>query len=90
MALFHGCTNCNNDFPIDRTTLLKSGWGRSLAAGFRSVSQQLDDYQKVRCPKCGAVERDERVLSYGFLKPRTVIWLVIAFVVILLCVETLT
>lgn len=89
MALSHQCSNCGNEFAIDRTTLLKTGWGRSLSAGFKSASQQLDDYQKVKCPKCGMIEKDERILSYGFLQPKTVVWLVIAAVVIMLLVDVL-
>jgi DNA-directed RNA polymerase subunit RPC12/RpoP len=90
MALFHKCSNCGHEFTIDRTTLLKTGWGRSLSAGFRSASQQLDDYQKVKCPKCGTIEKDERILSYGFLRPKMVIWLVIAAVITMLIVDVLT
>jgi hypothetical protein len=78
-----------HEFAIDRTTLLKGSWGRSLSGGFRLASQQLDDYQKLKCPKCGTIEKDERILSYGFLQPKTVVWLVIAAVVIMLLVDVL-
>lgn len=90
MTLSHKCSNCGHEFRVDRTTLLKTGWGRSLSAGFKSAGQQLDDYQKVKCPKCGTIEKDERILSYGWLQPKTVIWLVLAAVAIMLIVDVLT
>ena len=89
MVQTHKCTNCGNRFAIDRRTLLKTGWGRSLTAGCKSASQQLDDYQKVKCPKCGAVEKDERILSYGFLQPKTVVLLVIVAVFLMLLADVL-
>jgi hypothetical protein len=67
----------------------ETGWGRSPLAGFKSATQQLEDYQKVKCPKCGTIEKDERILSYGFLQPKTVIWLVIAAVLTMLLVDVL-
>lgn len=85
----HKCTNCGHEFAVDRSTLLKTGWGRSLTAGFKAASQQLDDYQKVKCPKCGTVEKDDRILSYGLLRPKTVVWLVIATVLIMLLADVL-
>lgn len=90
MALTHKCSNCGQVFRIDRATLLKTGWGRSLSAGFRSVTEQVDDYRKVKCPKCGTVEKDERILSYGFLKPRAVIWAVLVVIAVLLVFDALT
>jgi hypothetical protein len=75
---------------INGTSLLKSGWGRSLSAGLTSFSRQLDDYQKVQCPKCGTIDMDERILSYGLLHPRTVVWIVLAIIAILLVVDILT
>ena len=89
MAAIHKCTRCGLEFELGRKVYLKTGWGRSIAAGFRSPHQQLDDYQKVVCPRCGNVEADERILSYGLLKPRTVIYAVLAIVLILLLVDLL-
>ena len=90
MSHTHKCSNCGHEFIVDRRTLLKTGWGRSLSAGFKSASRQLDDYQKVKCPKCGTIETDERILSFGFLQPRTVIWLVIVAVLTMLVFDVLT
>lgn len=90
MALSHKCSCCGNDFVVNRVTLLKSGWGRSLTSGLRPASRQFDDYQKVKCPSCGLIEKNERILSYGFLRPTTVVWLVLVACLVMLLVDFLT
>lgn len=89
MPTTHQCTRCQFEFELKRKVYLKTGWGRSIAAGFRPLTQQLDDYQKVVCPQCGHVEKDERILSYGLFRPRTVIYVVLAIMMLLLLADLL-
>ena len=85
--LIHTCSSCNHAFLINKKTLLSTGWGRSLQAGFKRPSQQLVDYQKVQCPQCGHIEKDERILSYGLFRPQAVAWLVLALMFIMLIIS---
>lgn len=73
----HICTNCGNDFKIGPDTLLKTGLGRSQLSGLRSVETQIDDYQRVACPKCGHIDKDDRIRVYGLFRPRTLMYLVL-------------
>jgi ssDNA-binding Zn-finger/Zn-ribbon topoisomerase 1 len=84
MTMHHKCTNCKFEYVLRSAVFLKSGWGRSVSAGFRPMNRQLDDYQKVVCPKCGHIDKDERILSYGLLKPRTVIYIVLTIIFLIL------
>jgi rubredoxin len=89
MTETHKCTNCGLEFELSRKVYVKTGWGRSLAAGLRPLAQQFEDYQKVMCPRCGHIEKDERILSYGLFKPRTVIYVILAIMVLLLIADLL-
>ena len=81
--------HCGLKFPVDSRFLLRSGWGRSIAAGLLPITRQLEDYQKVACPRCGTVERDDRIRSYGIFKPATAVYVGIGLVFVLLVMEIL-
>jgi ribosomal protein S27AE len=87
MSLTLTCSNCGHAFLVDRATRLKSGWGMSLRAGLLPVEQQLSDYQKVQCPRCGNIETDDRIKSYELFKPSTVIYIVLGLIFILLLLD---
>lgn len=87
MTSMHQCTKCQFKFELKPGAYLKTGWGRSIVAGFQPLTQQLDDYQKVVCPQCGHVEKDERILSYGLFKPRTLIYVVLLLMALLLLAD---
>ena len=89
MSAIHRCTKCRFEFELKRGVYLKTGWGRSIVAGFRPLAQQLDDYQKVVCPQCGHVEKDEQILSFGLFRPRTVIYVVLVIMALLLLADLL-
>lgn len=87
MAMIHTCERFGCQFKIDNKVRVNTGWGRSIQAGFRPLAQQLEDYQKVICPECGFVEKDDRILSYGLFKPQTVIYIVLVIMFVLLAVD---
>lgn len=85
----HVCTSCGNDFKPSAQTLLKSGLGRSMLSGLRSIETQIDDYQRVACPKCGHIDKDDRIRAYQLFRPRTLIYLVLIAMFMFLAVEFL-
>jgi rubredoxin len=87
MQINHKCSQCQYEFLLTSRTALRTGWGRSIASLFVPIGQQLNDYQKVVCPKCGQIDTDDRVRSYGLFKPRTVIYLVLAIMLLLFVVD---
>jgi DNA-directed RNA polymerase subunit RPC12/RpoP len=87
MLTDHKCSRCQHEFALTSNVFLKTGWGRSVASLFKSLGQQLNDYQKVVCPKCGQVDQDDRIFSYGLFKPHTVIYLVLAIMAVLFIVD---
>lgn len=87
MSLTHTCSNCGHAFLVSSATRLKSGWGMSLRAGLLPAEQQLSDYQKVKCPQCGNIESDDRIKSYGLLNPKTVIYVVLGLIFVMLLLD---
>jgi DNA-directed RNA polymerase subunit RPC12/RpoP len=87
MLTEHQCTRCQTEFELNRKVYLKTGWGRSINADLRPLSKQLEDYQKIVCPHCGHIESDERILSYGLFKPRTVVYLVFVMMGLMLLAD---
>jgi hypothetical protein len=87
--LEHTCGHCGLKFPVNSKVLLRSGWGRSLEAGLLPSKRQLEDYQRVACPRCATIERDDRIKSYGIFKPATVVVLVLGLVFVLLAMDLL-
>lgn len=89
MPLTHTCSACGRAFLVDRATRLKSGWGMSFRAGLLPLQRQLSDYQKVKCPHCANIEIDDRIKSFGLLKPRIVVYLVLGLLLIMLLLDVL-
>ena len=81
-AVKHTCSNCGKTFDVDRHSLLKTGWGRSIPER-ASFIQALDDYDKVKCPHCDFVERDSRIKVLGILPARAFVWLLLGIVLLL-------
>lgn len=88
MALQHICTQCNLTFEITRKVRLRTAFGyQAFPYPIVSPSRSLEDYQKVRCPRCGHVERDERLKVLALLKPQTFVIVVIVLILAMLVAD---
>lgn len=88
MALEHVCSQCHQTFEITRKVRLRTAFGYQVfPLPSVSPSRSLDDYQKVRCPKCGHIDRDERLKVLGLFKPSVFVTLCICLILALLIAD---
>jgi hypothetical protein len=71
--LVHRCSICGSAFAIASSTRV----GLNVTLN--------EDFQRVKCPVCGNVEVDERILIFGLFQPRVYVYMLlgIAFAVVL-------
>lgn len=56
--------------------MLKTDYERSLWSRPSDI-YYLEDYQKVECPQCGAIEVNDKILFLGICHPKYVFYLVL-------------
>lgn len=71
----HTCSTCQHTFFADHRTMLKTDYERSLWTSPSDIFY-LEDYQKVECPQCGAIEVNDKILFLGICHPKYVFYLV--------------
>lgn len=64
----HICSNCANEFQIERSTRSPKAWGLGIRGIYTTdYATAIDEYQVVICPKCGHRERDSNLRIFGIL-----------------------
>ncbi len=90
MTVVHCCSHCGHTFKITHGTRLKTALGfQYFPLPFVLPSQAIDDYQKVRCPDCGHVDREEKLRMYGIFPPRTFVILAISAILMMLLLDVM-
>jgi hypothetical protein len=84
----HICTSCKHNFKVTRQVRLKTALGyQYFPWPIIKPSQSLDDYQKVKCPKCGQIDINREVKVYGLFQPRTFFFVFIGLIFLMLIAD---
>lgn len=77
----HVCSHCGNAFGLP---LLPSAGDDLIAGPVKLI--RLEEYLKVSCPACGHREdAQERRFFFDAIGPQTLRWIVVSFVLLMLC-----
>jgi DNA-directed RNA polymerase subunit RPC12/RpoP len=88
MSLEHICSQCKLTFKITRKVRLRTAFGyQVLPLPVVSPTRSLADYQKVRCPRCGQVDHDDRLKVFGFFNPRVFVIVCIGLILAMLVAD---
>ncbi|MBT9099032.1 hypothetical protein KFZ76_15130 [Methylovulum psychrotolerans] len=60
--------------------LLPTAWGRR-GNSFRPLDEAIEDYNKVRCPKCGTIEKEPKIKVFGIFVLRPFLTVMVFLVI---------
>lgn len=83
----HHCSKCAYEFEVTRKERVANKLSYLLYP-FHGPNTAINKLSYVKCPNCGQEEEDQSIRFFGYFRPKTVIFWIIGFFLIVAIIDS--